>query len=224
VFSIPFIHNDRGYKYIAVRESIANGRKIKRIQALGKIPKDEAEKELSLFLQKMEVKPIYRTIVIDPPWPMEKIKRDVAPNQIGFDYKTMTIEEIKEFKTQDFVSDQGCHLYLWTTQKFLPAAFEILNSWGFNYVFTMIWHKNGGFQPFNLPQYNAEFILFGKKGNLNFTTTKQFFCAFRADRNGHSKKPDEFYDMVRRVSPEPRIDIFNRRKIEGFDRFGYEAA
>jgi hypothetical protein len=31
----------------------------------------------------------YETIIIDPPWPMTKIERDVRPNQEGFDYPTM---------------------------------------------------------------------------------------------------------------------------------------
>jgi hypothetical protein len=28
----------------------------------------------------------YETIVMDPPWPMTKIERDVRPNQVAFDY------------------------------------------------------------------------------------------------------------------------------------------
>ena len=39
----------------------------------------------------------FETIVIDPPWPTQKIDRDVRPNQIGFDYSTMTEDELREF-------------------------------------------------------------------------------------------------------------------------------
>jgi MT-A70. len=37
-------------------------------------------------------------IVIDPPWPMKKIERDVAPNQVEFDYPTMSEEELFDLK------------------------------------------------------------------------------------------------------------------------------
>ena len=59
----------------------------------------------------------YQTIVIDPPWPMEKINRDKSPEDTGFGYPTMTEEELTAFPLQDWADDQ-CHLYLWTTQKF----------------------------------------------------------------------------------------------------------
>ena len=162
---------------------------------------------------------LYRTIVIDPPWPMVKIKRLVAPKQIGFDYPTMSMQELKDFHIP---AHQDCHMYLWTTQKFLPSAFALLEHWNFKYYFTMVWHKNGGFQPFKLPQYNVEFVLFGKRGKLDFLDTKNFFCAFNAPRREHSRKPQEFYDLVQRVSPEPRIDIFSRETHTGFDQYGNE--
>jgi len=164
----------------------------------------------------------YSTIVIDPPWPVEKIIREVSPNQYDYDYATMAIDEIKALPIREIVDEAGCHIYLWATQKFLPVGFEILKHWGFNYIFTMVWHKSGGFQPFNLPQYNCEFVLFGRRGNLDFLTTKGFSTCFSGGRREHSRKPDEFYDLVRRVSPEPRIDIFSREKREGFAQYGNE--
>ena len=164
----------------------------------------------------------YRTIVIDPPWPIEKILCEVRPGQIVMDYPTMTIEEIKALPISNLAMDDGCHLYLWTIQKYLPISFEVLRGWGFTYIFTMVWHKKGGFQPFNLPQYNCEFVLFGKKGSLPFLETKDFFTCFEGERRQHSRKPQGFYDLVSRVSPEPRLDYFSREEKKGFTSYGNE--
>lgn len=163
----------------------------------------------------------YKTIVIDPPWEVQKIIREVRPNQSAFDYPTMTLDEIKDFPINDFMQD-SCHLFLWTIQKYLPFAFNILNNWGLNYIFTMVWHKNGGFQPFNLPQYNCEFILYGRKGSISFLDTKAFSCCFSADRGEHSEKPDVFYELINRICEPPRIEIFARKQREGYDIYGNE--
>ena len=36
----------------------------------------------------------------------------------------------------------------------------------------------------------------------------------------HSKKPQIFYDILTRNTPEPRIDVFARMKRYGWDTFG----
>ena len=161
----------------------------------------------------------YQTIVIDPPWPVEKIIRDERPNQDVFSYPTMTIEQITNFKTTDFAAD-NCHIYLWSTHKFLPTAFLILDSWGFRYQCLMTWIKNVGMTPFSW-MYSTEHVLFGRKGSLDLLK-KGVRLDFNAKVREHSRKPEEFYQIVRLVSPEPRIDIFSREKHEGFDQYGNE--
>ena len=86
----------------------------------------------------------------------------------------------------------------------------------------MVWHKNGGFQPFDLPQFNYEPIVYGRRGSPAFTTTKEFKLCNLWERSEHSRKPKEFYELIKRVCPGPRIDIFSREKHDGFEQWGNE--
>jgi len=195
-------------------KSVADAiRETKRAEVVAKL-EDIATKEAKA------AQGLYDVIVIDPPWDMQKIERDVAPEQVEFDYPTMTEEELYDC---EIPAADDCHLWLWTTHKFLPVAFRLLCAWGFKYVCTFVWHKNGGFQPFGLPQYNCEFVFYARKGSPQFIDTKAFFTCFDAPRRTHSEKPEEFYEVVRRVTAGRRVDMFNRRKIEGFDTWGNEA-
>ena len=165
----------------------------------------------------------FRTIIVDPPWPVKKIIREVRPNQEEeLDYPTLTIEQIKALPIKQLAYDDGCHIYLWTTHKFLPVAFEVFKSWGVNYECLLTWVKNVGFTPYSW-MYSTEHVLFGRIGSLELLEKGQ-----RLDFTGkvrqHSRKPDEFYDLVRKVSPEPRRDMFSREKREGFEQWGNEPA
>jgi N6-adenosine-specific RNA methylase IME4 len=200
---------------VAAGEMTANAalREIKRQETVAALDDINAKKA-------KELEGVYDVIVIDPPWPMQKLELDARPNQVGFDYPVMQEEELAAMKIP---AADSCHLWLWTTQKFLPMAFRLLDKWGFKYVCAFVWHKPGGFQPIGLPQYNCEFALYARKGAPSFIDTKAFPVCFEAPRGRHSEKPEEFYEVIRRVTAGRRIDMFNRRPIEGFDRWGNEA-
>ncbi len=185
---------------------------------------ESREQKAKMRIEALAIKPPegkYRTIVIDPPWDMERIQMENRTfDKESFDYPTMSLDEIKDFKLP---AHEECHLWLWTTQKYLRPSFDLLDAWDFTYLATFVWHKNGGFQPVGLPQFNCEFVLLARKGGQPFIETKQFFTCFNAPRREHSRKPDEFYDVVKRVCPEPRIDIFSREDRDGYDVWGLEA-
>lgn len=168
----------------------------------------------------------YNTIVIDPPWNINiagKMNKHTRITKLP--YKTMTIEEIKNFPLKDF-ANIGCHVYCWTTNSMLRDTFDVLDSWGVNYHLCLVWTKNSGIAPCLGYVFATEFCLLGfyekpmKKfkavGKLNWLNIKQ-------NKAGkHSTKPYEFYQLIKQMSPEPRIDIFARQRRTGFDAWGDE--
>jgi N6-adenosine-specific RNA methylase IME4 len=162
----------------------------------------------------------YRTITIDPPWPIEKVLRDARPNQFDIEYPTMTLDEIAELPIPDLASEDGCHIYLWTTHKHLPDALDLLEGWGADYQCLLTWVKNVGFTPFSF-MYSTEHCLFAHIGSLPLLKMGERLD-FSAKVREHSRKPEEFYALVRKVSPGPRLDMFGREQREGFATWGNE--
>jgi len=169
----------------------------------------------------------YRCLVIDPPWPMQKIEREVRPNQFKeLDYPTMTLEEIVDLPIPKLADEGGCHIYLWVTHKFLPDGLALFDKWGVIYQCVLTWVKNVGFSPYSW-MYSTEHVLFGRIGSLELLKLGKRLdfnikLDFNADVREHSRKPEVFYARVLDVSPEPRLDMFSREKHEGFIPWGNE--
>ncbi len=165
---------------------------------------------------------VYDVIAIDPPWDIgEPFGIDSSAGYNPLQYPTMSIDEIKAL---EIPCADDCHVFLWTTQKFLSQSFGVLESWGLQYGCTFTWVKNGGPQPLGYPQYTTEFFIYAKKGSPKFIETTDFRTHLNAKRTGHSSKPEEFYDLLRRVTAGRKLDMFNRREIEGFNVWGNQAA
>lgn len=162
----------------------------------------------------------YHAIVIDPPWPVQKIVREVRPNQDRFAYRTMTLDEIAKLPVADLADDEGCHVYLWVTHKFMPAGLALFEQWGVKYQCQMTWVKPTGMTPFSW-MYDTEHVLFGRIGSLKLEKMG-LKLSFQAPVTKHSEKPDVFYERVCEASPQPRLEMFARKAREGFTVWGDE--
>lgn len=171
----------------------------------------------------------YKTIVTDPPWKYGKWGKatpELRPNGKEYDlpYSYMSIEQIKAIPMQD-LADENCELYLWTTQKYLPESFDVLKEWGFKYCQTLIWCKTprgtgqgGIYCPTN------EFLILARKGKApKKKRIDSTWFHTKRPHNSHSTKPEFFQAMIENVSDEPRLEMFARRKRDGWDVFGNEA-
>jgi N6-adenosine-specific RNA methylase IME4 len=168
----------------------------------------------------------FRCIVIDPPWPVEKIERDVRPNQGQFlDYHVWSLQDIRD-RVGKYLKEKadptGCHIYLWITHRHLPEGFKFFShdAWRVRYQCLMTWKKNVGITPYSW-MYDTEHILFGRIGGLPLSENGLRLW-FDAAVTRHSEKPGIFYDRVRAASPEPRLDLFAREHREGFTPWGDE--
>lgn len=164
----------------------------------------------------------YRCIVMDPPWPMQKIERETVPDQgVELDYPVMSLEDIAALDVPGLADEAGCHLYLWTTHKFLPDALALVAGWGFRYQCLLTWTKPSGFTPFSW-MYNTEHVVFARRGNLPLLQMG-LKLGMEAPTTRHSAKPDVFYERVVAASPGPRLEMFARGERDGFDVWGNEA-
>lgn len=163
----------------------------------------------------------YKTIVIDPAWEVKKILRKVRPNQKeNLDYKTMKFEDIKALPIGKLADDNAV-IFLWTTHKWLPKSFELLEAWGFKYQRTLTWDKNNGMCLFGF-HHRTEFVLFGYKGKIEmYPRRKAIPTVFSGKSEKHSAKPDEFYKLIEPFG-FPAVDIFARRERDGWDVYGDE--
>ena len=166
----------------------------------------------------------FHAIVIDPPWPMEKIERDVRPNQDVMDYPTMSLEQIRGWWARKdipaHIPTAGAHIYLWTTHRFLPEALNCFNIWGVNYQCLLTWVKNVGMTPYSW-MYSTEHCLFGRIGALPLVKNGERLD-FSAPVTRHSEKPNKFYELVEKVSPNPWVDMFARKLRPGWEAWGNE--
>ena len=137
------------------------------------------------------------------------------------DYSVMSLEDIAALQIEELAAEGGCHIYLWTTHRFLPDALHMMKTWGFRYECVLTWIKKTSMTPFSW-MYNSEMALFGRRGDLPLIQMGQKL-SFEAPTTGHSRKPDIFYERVRNASCGPRLNLFAREKRDGFVAWGSEA-
>jgi N6-adenosine-specific RNA methylase IME4 len=176
----------------------------------------------------------YRTIYADPPWPERgggKIKRGADRH-----YKLMKVKDIMALPVINLAEDNA-HLYLWTTNNYLESAYAVMRNWGFIPKTKIDWVKgiilpDGSFRLQNpgLGQYFRgldEACIFGVRGCLPYKLDEngkrqQGTTVIVAPRREHSQKPDEMRQMIEKVSYGPRIELFARERINGWDAWGDE--
>jgi N6-adenosine-specific RNA methylase IME4 len=169
----------------------------------------------------------YNLIVIDPPWPLQKTgnEKDKARGKTReLDYSLMTLWDIQSLPIESLApynKEEACHLFVWTTQKYLLHALQFIETWGFSYLLTITWDKKNGICVGGF-HFRTEFIVVGRRGKKElFKKGQSIPSYFFAKSFFHSQKPQEFYTMVEPLG-DRRLDIFARKQRPGWDVMGNE--
>lgn len=173
----------------------------------------------------------YQTIYADPPWRFANRTGKVAPEHKRLTrYETMELSEIKALPVADVAASKS-HLYLWVPNALLPEGLEVMKAWGFQYKTNLIWEKvrkdgmpdgrGVGFYFRNV----TEILLFGIRGKNIRTLApgRSQVNLLRTEKREHSRKPDEFVDLIKACSSGPRLEMFARGNRKGWDMWGNQA-
>ena len=154
--------------------------------------------------------PKFRTIVADPPWS----KNQSSGSNAGYGgainyYPLMTLDRIKAMPVADLASENA-HLYLWVTNSNIDEGLEVVKAWGFRYISVFHWIKPK-LGVGNYLRNASETCIFAVRGKLPPKCRTQINWLISYPTL-HSEKPREFISIVERVSPEPYLELFCRKR------------
>lgn len=176
----------------------------------------------------------YRVVYADPPWTYS----DKRQGRGGTPYDTLSLDQIKGMGPEiRFLSHPDSSLFLWVTWPHLQAGLDVIQAWGFEYrTLGFIWVKTNRVATDTLfwgcgqgTRSNSEVCLRGVRGKpgrisrgVHSVVLWEPEVIFRPVLE-HSEKPPEVRDrIVELVGDVPRVELFARHVVPGWDYHGNE--
>ncbi|KAI8012425.1 putative N6-adenosine-methyltransferase MT-A70-like [Camellia lanceoleosa] len=154
---------------------------------------------------RMDILGQFGVIMADPPWDIH----------MELPYGTMADDEMRSLNVPALQTD-GL-IFLWVTGRAMELGRECLELWGYKRVEEVIWVKTNQLQRIirtgrtgHWLNHSKEHCLVGIKGNpeLNRNIDTDVIVA---EVRETSRKPDEMYPMLERISPRTRkLELFAR--------------
>ena len=170
----------------------------------------------------------YKIIYADPPWYFKSYSKKGEDRNATNHYPCMEFNDLLALNIND-IADVDCCLFMWVTDPFLEKSFKLLKQWGFKYkTIAFTWaKKNKTNDNFFMglgywTRANPEICLLATKGKPKrfYKNVKQLVIDSRRE---HSRKPDIIRtNIVNLCGDLPRIELFARHKVQGWDCWGDE--
>ena len=168
----------------------------------------------------------YDVIIADPPWDFENYSDAGTLKGADPHYAVMKLDGIKALRIGELARGD-CLLLLWSTGWAVATgqAQAVASAWGFSPVTEMVWEKRTASGKRRMGTgYRVrtmhEPILVCAMGNPRHSPLPSSFDGVARE---HSRKPDEFYQIVSTATPSAcRADLFSRETRDGFSGWGNE--
>ena len=169
----------------------------------------------------------YNIIYADPPWSY-KDKALSGNRGACCKYDVMDVSDISKLPIKDMLAE-NCVLFMWVTMPKLNECFSLIEAWGFEYktcAFTWVKRnkKSSGFfwGMGRWTRANAEICLLATKGKPK-RVAANVHSVIDTPIEEHSKKPSCTRDrIVSLLGDIPRIELFARQHVDGWDCWGDE--
>lgn len=175
----------------------------------------------------------YSVIYADPPW--EYRQSGSVKNSRGMakqHYATMPTADICELPVRKICADNAV-CFMWATFPNIGEAIKVLEAWGFEYkTAAFVWvkkNKRSDSLFWGMGAYtraNAEVCLLGISKHTKAKEIVKSHAVHQIIMSKvgiHSRKPEEARDRITALLGDvPRIELFARENVEGWDCWGNE--
>ena len=170
----------------------------------------------------------YQIIYADPPWNWRSWSSKGEAKSAKNHYNCMDLSDINKLSIPT-ITDKNCILFIWATYPNLKDALEVIEAWGFKYKtvgFTWVKkNKKADSWFWGLGYYtrsNAEICLIATKGKPK-VQSRSVHQVIDTPIEKHSKKPSCVREkIVSLMGNLPRIELFARQRVDGWDAWGNE--
>ena len=170
----------------------------------------------------------YNIIYADPAWHFKTYSNKGEKRSAIQHYDCLNINDICNLPVND-IADDDCILFIWVIDSMLPEALQVIKKWNFKYkTVAFTWVKqnkisDGYFTGMGYwTRCNPEQCLLATKGKPK-RLSKSVRQLTISRLENHSKKPDCVRNKIVELCGDlPRIELFARQRVKGWDSWGDE--
>lgn len=189
-----------------------------------------ASKRTKVLEGQAKLEGMYRVIYADCPWIYSDsgATKDGSLGKAERHFTGMTIEQLCKLPVAAHALPNAV-LFFWVTAPLLfqnPGPREVVEAWGFTYKSNRVWDKVVGLPGHYGIQITHEHLIIAVRGDGQPDVPLPNDDSVLVERRGdeHSGKPESMRQWIEKHwTIGPRLELFGRRRVKGWDVFGNDA-